>query len=504
MVDAEMAETADTEHLVIAGRGSVVRAGTAMDSAKVGTLARGDVVVALRARARTSDGKERVQLTSPLAGWISATTCAPAPVEAGAVAATSARVAKAAEAEAALAANIARKEEAAAALGAAAAETLATLRDRDAHSAVSDADLAVVREAVKAGALTAEEAEALGSRAAAAAAKRAFADRGDGFFFRAYEAFDAFGQRFALYAYEEGGALAFDRGDIEAGAPDDAFDVGEATIIFVHPLAPLLQDEASYAYLENAHALLTAYYGLLRSGYDVALASEAVADHVAVAAFSDAADLGRLRRATPRAFVTVATEAAARRVGVAGLEALAASDVELPAFAPPGFRPRDEARGGAVAHVLCAGCRSRLPDDDDLAPAYAAAGVDLARLDLSHAADWAGAYEGVDLVLCFGGGSSAPLLDAWRAGVPALAADAPAFAALRDSSLDYFEVDDADDVADAVAALRSDASLYAAMRKRCKDRARDYDDAACAARWAHVLGATKLGEAAGAAEEKSG
>ena len=65
------------------------------------------------------------------------------------------------------AANIARKEEAAAALGAAAAETLATLRDRDAHSAVSDADLAVVREAVKAGALTAEEAEALGSRAAA-------------------------------------------------------------------------------------------------------------------------------------------------------------------------------------------------------------------------------------------------------------------------------------------------------------------------------------------------
>ena len=71
------------------------------------------------------------------------------------------------------------------------------------------------------------------------------------------------------------------------------------------------------------------------------------------------------------------------------------------------------------------------------------------------------------------------------------------------ASIDYFEVDDADDVADAVAALRSDASLYAAMRKRCKDRARDYDDAACAARWAHVLGATKLGEAAGAAEEKS-
>ena len=482
------------ETLVIQGRGSAVRADKELSSAMVGTLARGDVVTAAK-RDSTQDGKARIYVTSPLVGWISASTAAPAPASAAQVDATKARVAKAAEAEAARDDAARRKAEAKASLGAAASGIVDDLKAR-ADGAASDEELRAVAAAVASGALTAAEADALGRRAAEAAGRRAFEDRGAGAFFSEARAFDAFGQRFRLYGYESGGAVAWDRGLIRP-APGDAppATTTERTVFFVHPLAERIRGEASYAYLEGGARLLPAFYGLRRSGFDVALVAAPEAGRANVAAFRGDLDLGRLKRSSARAFDAVDDEAQRRRVDAAGLEVLASGDEDLPPFAAPGSRPRDEARGDSVDRVACVGPRAApLGAEDALRRGLEALGVDLVVLDLGDADQWAAAYETADLALHLGADEDSPptpLVDAWRAGVPALLSDAPAFAKLRDSPLDYFEVDDADDVLDAVAALKSDPGLFKAMRARCATRAADYADAACAARWAHVLDCPK-------------
>lgn len=75
------------------------------------------------------------------------------------------------------------------------------------------------------------------------------------------------------------------------------------------------------------------------------------------------------------------------------------------------------------------------------------------------------------------------LVNAWRAGTPALLGPEPAYQELRRSELDYFEVSTAEDVIASLSALREKPELYAAMVENGHERAVDFMPDAIYGKW---------------------
>jgi len=82
------------------------------------------------------------------------------------------------------------------------------------------------------------------------------------------------------------------------------------------------------------------------------------------------------------------------------------------------------------------------------------------------------------------------LYNAWHAGVPALLGPEVAYRELRRSRLDYIEVASPSEAREAIARLRADPQLYAAMVANGRERAREFTTQAIAARWRVLLADT--------------
>jgi len=84
------------------------------------------------------------------------------------------------------------------------------------------------------------------------------------------------------------------------------------------------------------------------------------------------------------------------------------------------------------------------------------------------------------------------LTNAWLAEVPALLGPEPAYRALRQSSLDYIEVQTARDVLEALDGLRCNPQLYAAMVENGRKRGKEFTREAVASRWCEYIAAQLL------------
>lgn len=79
------------------------------------------------------------------------------------------------------------------------------------------------------------------------------------------------------------------------------------------------------------------------------------------------------------------------------------------------------------------------------------------------------------------------LTNAWRAGVPALLSNEPAYASLRASDLDYIAIDSPTDVLAALQRLRAMPTRYAAMAAKGRSRGAAFSVAAVKAQWMRFL-----------------
>ena len=166
----------------------------------------------------------------------------------------------------------------------------------------------------------------------------------------------------------------------------------------------------------------------------------------------------------------------------------------------PGLIPRDPERGTRVARVAFKGYIQNLAPafrSDGFRARLAGMGVDLSLGFERHGIGdeaW-GNYRRADITLAVRkmtrmtarAKPAAKLVNAWTAGTPALLGPEPAFREVRKSDLDYIEVRSPEEVLAAVARLRDDPELYAAMVANGFERAKEFTDDATAGRWAALL-----------------
>ncbi len=177
----------------------------------------------------------------------------------------------------------------------------------------------------------------------------------------------------------------------------------------------------------------------------------------------------------------------------------------VPHWPQGGLRPRDPGRGERIVHVAFKGFAGNLAEpfrDPAWAEALAHRGltwhvdaVPFAGLSTDEAAlDW-NDYSEVDLVVAVrppnrGLWTSKPatkLVNAWRAGVPALLGPEWAYRELRRHPLDYLEVDSVEEALAAIDHLREHPGFYRAMVEHGSERAKEVTVEAVSARWAEVL-----------------
>jgi hypothetical protein len=159
----------------------------------------------------------------------------------------------------------------------------------------------------------------------------------------------------------------------------------------------------------------------------------------------------------------------------------------------PGLVARDAARGSRVERMAYFGRSSSVPawfHDPAWHAALAAIGVTFEIRE----ARWFD-YADVDVVLAHRVEAptmlrqkpASKLTNAWRAGVPALLADEPAYASLRASDLDYIAIDSPTDVLAALRRLRAMPARYAAMAANGRSRGAAFSVAAVKAQWMRFL-----------------
>jgi hypothetical protein len=172
----------------------------------------------------------------------------------------------------------------------------------------------------------------------------------------------------------------------------------------------------------------------------------------------------------------------------------------VPHWPQPGLIRRDEGRGATVATV------GYLGDPDNLHPDYTSpdwvaclerqglrwrcAG---GRADGSGTRAW-NDYSEVDVVVAvrprredLACKPATKLVNAWLAGVPAVLGPEVGYQELRRSDLDYIQVSDAGEAADAVRRLATTPSLYFEMVENGRQRARWFDVPAVTERWLEAL-----------------
>ncbi|HZQ63304.1 MAG TPA: glycosyltransferase [Casimicrobiaceae bacterium] len=165
----------------------------------------------------------------------------------------------------------------------------------------------------------------------------------------------------------------------------------------------------------------------------------------------------------------------------------------IPLWPQPGLRARHPQRGNAIVRIAYFGRTGACPAwvfDAAFHDALRALGVEFRIQER----DWHD-YSDVDLVLSPRVESrtmlrqkpASKLVNAWRAGVPLLACDEPAFEALRRTALDYIAIRTPHDVLAAVQHLRAHPHEYRARMEAGLERGRAFSVAVTRARWLDLL-----------------
>ena len=261
---------------------------------------------------------------------------------------------------------------------------------------------------------------------------------------------------------------------------------------------------------ERAWVLQT-YLRLRRAGFPAALAAAPPPDGLVVFHAKEARDLARLRPAPGVALVGVRADN--REPLAADFEVLQNGHFEdrrrrffVPHWPQPGLLLRDPARGDRIERVAYKGFADNLHPDLRGAAwtgflaaeglAWVADAVSFAgRATDRDALDWPD-FRDVDLLVAlrppdrrlWTGKPATKLVNAWRAGVPAILGPEVAYRELRRSPLDYLEAATAEEARAAVLRLQADPDLYRAMVENGRARAAEFSEEAITARWARLLG----------------
>jgi len=174
----------------------------------------------------------------------------------------------------------------------------------------------------------------------------------------------------------------------------------------------------------------------------------------------------------------------------------------VPHWPQPGLIRRDPARGARLENLCFKGARTNLYDafrSDAFLAELAKLGMKLV-FDIKDNAErqphrWFD-YGECDAVLAVRDATAedlklkpaSKLVNAWRAGAPALLSPEPAYRALRRGPLDYFEVSTPAEALAALRRLRDEPWLYAAMVDNGLRRGATFSPDAVARRWHDVLG----------------
>lgn len=180
-------------------------------------------------------------------------------------------------------------------------------------------------------------------------------------------------------------------------------------------------------------------------------------------------------------------------------------EIFIPHWPQPGLKPRREARGSRIKVLAYKGYADNLYkpltearwrkfiDEHDLRWRFDA--VEWNKPDQpSGEIQWHD-YRDVDLVIALRTDPSydypekpaSKLINAWRAGVPAVLGPERAYREIRESPLDYMEATSLEEVKNAVQRLRREPSVYRQMVRHGRERAEDYSFGAILDRWVDVL-----------------
>ncbi len=167
--------------------------------------------------------------------------------------------------------------------------------------------------------------------------------------------------------------------------------------------------------------------------------------------------------------------------------------VFMPHWSQPRLVARDEARGGLCVNVDYVGAKGQLAPE--LAGEDFARRLERAGMKFRPRHEVFDDYASTDLVLAardFSGVEvrhkpGSKLMNAWRAGVPAILGVEGGFRELRRSELDYIEVKSVAECVAACERLRDEAGLRRAMVENGRRRALDFTDERIAERWRVLL-----------------
>ncbi|MBU2570869.1 MAG: glycosyltransferase family 1 protein [Gammaproteobacteria bacterium] len=159
----------------------------------------------------------------------------------------------------------------------------------------------------------------------------------------------------------------------------------------------------------------------------------------------------------------------------------------------PGLIPRNSARSSTIKNIAYIGHPDYLAAEfksEFFKDQLAKIGVSL----LIKESDW-NDYSNVDLVLAvrdisafdISGKPPSKLINAWKAGCPALMGPDPAYQQLRKDDLDYIEVYSAENAYDAVHRLIEKPKLYKAMLNRCLARSDEFTIKTISRQWEELF-----------------
>lgn len=178
----------------------------------------------------------------------------------------------------------------------------------------------------------------------------------------------------------------------------------------------------------------------------------------------------------------------------------------VPHWPQPGLVPRRDERGTRVETLSYKGYAGelygplkgerwrRFLSENDLSWRFDALEWNRDELTSRAEIEWHD-YSDVDLVVAlrpdpshrYLGKPASKLVNAWKAGVPAVLGPERAYRELRESRYDYLEAHGLDGVMEAVQELRDDPALYARMVRNGRKRAEAFTVDSIVDRWAEVL-----------------
>jgi hypothetical protein len=179
----------------------------------------------------------------------------------------------------------------------------------------------------------------------------------------------------------------------------------------------------------------------------------------------------------------------------------------IPYWPQAGLVPRDPRRGSAISNIVFKGRTNELHRDfqteawnarlRDMGLTWTLDGAVWRDVDDKAAIKgfgWAD-YSDTDAIVAVRPNTSDPychkpaskLVNAWRAGVPALLGPEYAYRSLRRSELDYFEVTSADAAIEALRRLQASPGLFGDVVQNGLARAKDFEYDRIIEQWAHLL-----------------